>query len=183
MKYGYARVSTDDQNLDLQINALELAGCNEIYSEHVSGAHRERPELTKLFDRVAPGDQVIVWRLDRLGRSVPHLIEIVTKLGEQQVDFQSLNEHIDTTTASGELIFTLMGALAQFERRLIQERTIAGLEAARARGKTLGRPRKLGIARVKHAKELFDQGISKKQVAHLLGVSTATLWRAVRSSE
>ena len=183
MKYGYARVSTDEQNLDLQLDALRKAGCDQIFEDQgVSGATISRPELDKLLETVEPGDQIMVWRLDRLGRSLRHLIDTVSALGKKDVQFASLTEHIDTSSATGELLFHLMAALAQFERSLIRERTVAGLKAARARGTKLGRPRKLSRARIDHAKSLLSQGKSRREVCHLLGVSPATLWRHVTAA-
>ena len=179
MKRGYCRVSTDDQRLDLQHDALMQAGCDVIYSDQISGSETERPELSRLLDEVEPGDTVVVWRLDRLGRSLPHLIELVTGFGEQGVDFASLSESIDTSTAQGELIFHLMASMAQFERRLISERTKAGLASAKARGSRLGRPKALSHAQVSHARELLSQGKAKREVARLFKVSPATLYRAL----
>ena len=131
---GYARVSTEDQRPELQLDALRAAGCDPIFVEHRSGADRKRPELARMLAAVAKGDTVVVWRLDRLGRSLPHLIELIEQLGKGGVGFKSLNEAIDTTTAGGRLIFHMMGALAEFERSLIRERTKAGMIAARGMG-------------------------------------------------
>src|SRR6476661_2286544 len=148
MLVGYARVSTTEQTLDLQKDALEQIGCTKIYSDVVSGAKAERKGLQEALEYVREGDTLVVWRLDRLGRSLKHLIETVTKLKEQNIAFQSLTESINTVTATGQLIFHIFGALAEFERNLIRERTIAGLEAARARGRLGGRP-KLGVSSTK----------------------------------
>jgi DNA invertase Pin-like site-specific DNA recombinase len=134
---GYARVSTNDQDVQLQLNALEIAGCkkNNIYIDHISGVRTERPGLEKCISELDTGDTLLVWRLDRLGRSMPHLVALIANLGKNGIGFRSLCDGaIDTTTASGELIFNIFSSLAQFERKLIQERTRAGLEAARARG-------------------------------------------------
>ena len=183
MKYGYARVSTDDQNLDLQLNALNTAGCERIFADKgVSGGSVTRPSLDELLALVEQGDHVVVWRLDRLGRSVPHLIETVTKLGHTDVEFISLTENIDTSSASGKLVFHIFAALAEFERSLLSERTKAGLVAARSRGVQLGRPKKLSDARITHAKQLLADGKTRREVCHLLRVSPATLWRHVTSS-
>ena len=180
MKYGYARVSTADQNLSLQVDALEKADCDQIFNEDgVSGAQRDRPELESLLSVVQEGDQVVVWRLDRLGRSLPHLIEIVSSLGDRGVHFQSLTESIDTSSAGGELLFHILGALAQFERALISERTVAGMASAKARGTHVGRPRAMSAERIQHARELFDTGKSQRDVARLLKVSPSTLYRAL----
>ena len=179
MRRGYARVSTDDQRLDLQHDALSAAGCELIYSDHMSGSTTHRPELSTLLDDLEPGDSVVVWRLDRLGRSLAHLIELVAEFGRHGVHFVSLSENIDTSTAGGELVFHFMGAMAQFERRLISERTKAGLAAARARGSLLGRPRALSRAQVTHARELVSRGTAKREVARLFKVSPATLYRSI----
>src|SRR5213592_2286566 len=141
MLVGYARVSTSEQTLDLQKDALEKIGCTKIYSDVVSGAKAERKGLQEALEYVRQGDALVVWRLDRLGRSLKHLIETVTALKQQGIAFKSMTEHIDTSTATGQLVFHLFGALAEFERNLITERTLAGLEAARARGRKGGRPR------------------------------------------
>ena len=182
---GYARVSTDEQNLDLQRNALRDAGCMEIVEDAgVSGAARERPGLTKALALCEAGDVLTVWRLDRLGRSLGHLIETVTELGERGVGFRSLTEAIDTTTAGGRLTFHLFGALAEFERELIGERTRAGLKAARKRGVQLGRPRRLDHYQVRHAAELIERGEQTVAgAAALLGVGRNTLGRALKRLE
>lgn len=140
MKIGYARVSTDDQSLDLQIDALRAAGCEKIYEEKVSGAAKDRPQLDNLLVEILRvGDTLTVWRLDRLGRSLPHLVKTVEDLKSRGIGFESLQERIETETASGRLVFHVFAALADFERNIIQERTRAGLAAARARGRTGGR--------------------------------------------
>ena len=182
---GYARVSTDEQNLDLQRNALRDAGCAEIVEDAgVSGSARERPGLTKALAACDPGDVLVVWRLDRLGRSLGHLIETVAELGERDVGFRSLAEAIDTTTAGGRLTFHLFGALAEFERELIAERTRAGLTAARKRGVQLGRPRRLDYYQVRHAAELIERGEQTVAgAAALLGVGRNTLGRALKRLE
>ncbi len=179
MRRGYSRVSTKDQRLDLQHDALANAGCEVIYSDHISGTKTERPELTRLLEELEAGDSVVVWRLDRLGRSLPHLIELVAEFGERGVNFTSLSEAIDTSNAGGELIFHMLGALAQFERSLISERTKAGLASAKARGGLLGRPKRLSLQQVAHAKDLVAQGQAKRQVARLFRVSPATIYRAL----
>ncbi len=179
MKRGYSRVSTEDQRLDLQHDALSRAGCEVIYSDRISGTRTERPELTRLLEELEEGDSVVVWRLDRLGRSLPHLIELVAEFGERGVHLTSLSESIDTSSAGGELIFHMLGALAQFERSLISERTKAGLASAKARGSLLGRPKRLSPQQVAHAKDLVLQGRAKREVARLFKVSPATLYRAL----
>src|SRR5918995_4230730 len=143
MDIGYARVSTGEQTLDLQLDALKAAGCGKIYEETASGAKAERPVLEDVLSYLRKGDTLVVWRLDRLGRSLPHLIETVAALAARGIGFKSLTEQIDTTTPGGKLVFHVFGALAEFERDLIRERTNAGLAAARARGRTGGRPKVL----------------------------------------
>jgi len=140
MLIGYARVSTHDQNLDLQKDALEKAGCEKIHVEKASGKSSNRPELRKVMNYLREGDTLVVWRLDRLGRSMKHLVELVTQMDEKEIGFRSLTEAMDTSTSGGKLIFHIFGALAEFERNLIQERTQAGLAAAKARGRIGGRP-------------------------------------------
>src|SRR5919206_4316257 len=140
MDIGYARVSTGEQTLDLQLDALAKAGCGKVYRETASGAKAERPVLEEVLGYLRPGDTLVVWRLDRLGRSLQHLIDVVAALAERGIGFKSLTEQIDTTTPGGKLIFHVFGALAEFERDLIRERTQAGLAAARARGRNGGRP-------------------------------------------
>ena len=141
MKIGYARVSTRDQNLELQIDALKKTGCEKIYQDIASGARSERPALTEMIENLRPGDILVIWKLDRLGRSLNHLIGMVNDLLEKEVGLQSLNDPIDTTTSQGRLSFNLFASLAEFERDLIRERTQAGLSAARARGRNGGRPK------------------------------------------
>ena len=181
MKIGYARVSTTDQNLQSQIDALTVAGCSEVVSDEVSGAATKRPKLDKLLTRLMHGDVLVVVRLDRLGRSLPHLIDVVQTIEARGAGLHSLSEAIDTTTAGGRLIFHLMGALGQFERTLIIERTQAGLQAARKRGAKVGRPPALSGTQVAHAKTLIAGGESPSAVAQSLGVSRATLYRALAS--
>src|SRR3712207_6335019 len=149
MQIGYARISTDDQTLDLQRDALAKAGCDQLFTDTMSGATADRPGLAEALAYTRPGDTLVVWRLDRLGRSLRHLIETVTDLEQRGVGFKSLTEAIDTTSPGGKLIFHIFGALAEFERDLIRERTRAGLVAARTRGRTGGRPKvKIGRAHV-----------------------------------
>lgn len=182
--YGYARVSTDDQELALQLDALKQAGCEEanIYSEKVSGAKSARPALDACLAKLQDGDTLLVWRLDRLGRSMPHLVGLVEELRERGVGFRSICDGvIDTTTASGELVFNIFSSLAQFERRLTQERTRAGLEAARARGKKGGRkPIMANDPRVKMAKTLYeDKGLAINAICKQMQVSRSTFYRLV----
>ena len=137
---GYARVSTHEQDASLQLDALKAAGCIKVFTDKASGSLDRRPQLDRLLDQLRPGDTVVVWRLDRLGRSLKHLIQLIEDLAEKSVGFRSLTEGMDTTTSGGKLVFSIFGALAEFERSLIRERTVAGLAAARARGRVGGRP-------------------------------------------
>ena len=179
---GYARVSTDDQNLDLQVDALINAGCDKahVFIDKVSGAKSDRPGLTACLDVLKAGDTLLVWRLDRLGRSMSHLVNLVETLKGQEVGFRSLCDGaIDTTTASGELIFNIFSSLAQFERRLIQERTKAGLAAARSRGKQGGRrPIKADNPKVIMAKKMHqDKSMAINDICRSLEISRATFYR------
>lgn len=178
MLVGYARVSTLDQNPALQIDALNATGCEKLFVEMASGASRDRPELKAALDYVRAGDTLVVWKLDRLARSLRQLIETVAMLEERGIGLRSLTEAIDTTTAGGRLIFHIFGALSEFERTVIRERTKAGLTAARARGRVGGRPAKLSQTDLKAAKALLaDPSITVTEVATRLGVSPATLYR------
>lgn len=176
---GYARVSTIEQTLDLQLDALKVAGCTRTFTDTISGAKAERPGLTDALSHLRQGDVLVVWRLDRLGRSLKHLIETVTALHDRSVGFKSLTENIDTTTPTGKLVFHFFGALAEFERDLIRERTQAGLAAARARGRHGGRPRvlstasKIAMARKLHA----DKSNTIEDICTTMGISRATLYR------
>ena len=185
MKIGYARISTDEQSLALQRDALTAAGCGEVFEDRgVSGVATRRPGLESALARIGGGDVLVVWKLDRLGRSLPHLIETVRQLGASGAGFASLSESIDTTTAGGTLIFHVMGALAQFERSLIVERVTAGMAAAKKRGKHVGRPRKLTPEQAAHAREVIDGGLQTPAgMAGLLGVDHSTLWRSMRRLE
>lgn len=177
MLIGYARVSTHDQNLALQIDALKKAGCNKIFRDKISGSKTERPGLKAALDFVRDGDTLLVWRLDRLGRSLKHLIETVNQLEERRIGFRSLQEAIDTTTSGGRLIFQIFGALAEFERNLIRERTQAGLAAARARGRKGGRPRALNQTKVGLAYTLYDEKKHTiKEICQILGISKPTFY-------
>jgi DNA invertase Pin-like site-specific DNA recombinase len=184
MKRGYARVSTDEQNLDLQRDALAVAGCEVIYQdEGVSGIAIVRGGLAQALAAIEPGDTLVVWKLDRLGCSLGFLCELVARLGKQGVGFQSLTDSIDTATHSGERVFHLMGALAEFERDLIRERTRAGMKAAKRRGKQVGRPKALSAAQVQHLHELLATGKTQREVAQVLGVSANTVGREVRKTK
>lgn len=178
MLIGYARVSTQEQNPTLQLDALRQAGCEKIYTEKASGAQRERPELKAALDYLRAGDTLVVWKLDRLARSLRQLIETVENLHARQIGLRSLTEAIDTTTAGGKLVFHIFGALAEFERSVIRERTNAGLAAARARGKVGGRPTVLNAEDLRAVKALLrDPNITVEQVAKRLGVAPSTLYR------
>jgi DNA invertase Pin-like site-specific DNA recombinase len=180
MKIGYARVSTEEQSEDPQVDALNEAGCERIFREKMSGKSKQRPELERMIDTLRSGDIVVVQRLDRLGRSLKDLIELLDGFKSQQVKFISLNERIDTSTAVGELAFHMIGSIAQFERRLISERTKAGLDAARARGRKGGRKAKLTISDIKKAKAmLLDTEVTKAEVAKHFKVSRPTLNKAL----
>jgi DNA invertase Pin-like site-specific DNA recombinase len=184
MLIGYARVSKHEQHLDLQLNALKQAGCDKIFTDKVSGVKTERPGLDEALSYLRPGDSLVVWRLDRLGRSLKHLIETIADLSSKNIGFLSTTEKIDTTTSGGKLIFHIFGALAEFERNLITERTQAGLEAARARGKKGGRPRVLTDTKAAHARELYQnrKDSSAAEISKSLGISRATLYRYVREN-
>lgn len=180
---GYARVSTTGQNTDLQHDALTEAGAIRVFIDHgVSGVKATRPELEKMLDYLRPGDTLLVWRLDRLGRSMQHLVGLVAELKDRGVSFQSLHEGIDTSTINGELIFNIFASLAAFERELIRERTSAGLASARARGRLGGRPKKHTAATVQRIKELRAMGtMTPAEIAAAAKVSVSTMYRLLRS--
>jgi DNA invertase Pin-like site-specific DNA recombinase len=184
MKIGYARVSTRDQHLALQLDALRQAGCRQIYEEVVSGARTERPVLQQTLAHLREGDVLMIWKLDRLGRSLRHLIEVITDLAQRGIGFRSLQENLDTTTSSGKLVFHMFGGLAEFERDLIRERTHAGLTAARARGRFGGRPRGLSRqaeATALAAETLYREGqLSVQQIAAKLQIAKSTLYVYLR---
>src|SRR5689334_6977272 len=186
MNVGYARVSTFDQNLDLQKDALSRAGCEKIFTDTMSGAKAERPGLVQALTFMRAGDILVVWKLDRLGRSLRNLIDVVTELETLGIGFRSVTESIDTTTSGGKLIFHIFGALAEFERDLIRERTSAGLAAARARGRKGGRPRVAALSDAKKialARSLYnDKNNSIKDICTTLKVSRATLYRYLSPS-
>ncbi len=178
MKIGYARVSTLDQNLELQTDALEKAGCEKIFTDRASGAKDDRQGLSDAIEFSRAGDSLVVWKLDRLGRSLKHLIETINQLHEKKVGFVSVQESIDTTTSGGKLIFHVFGALAEFERELIRERTNAGLASARARGRLGGRPKAMTARQIKMAKTMLaDPNTTIKEVCETLEVSKSTLYR------
>lgn len=177
MLVGYARVSTHDQTLDLQLDALEKAGCGKVFRDTASGATTERPGLDEALAFLRPGDTLVAWRLDRLGRSLKHLIEAVTTLEEKGIGFRSVQEAIDTTTSSGKLVFHIFSALAEFERTLIRERTQAGMAAARARGRKGGRPLKLDGAKVRLLYQLYDgKEHTIAEICILVGIARPTVY-------
>lgn len=177
IKIGYARVSTVEQNLDLQIDALRQAGCTKFYSDEVTGTKADREGLEKARQDLREGDTLVVWRLDRLGRSIKDLIKWVQELDERGIGFVSLHENIDTSTATGRFTFHLFGALAEFERNIIIERTQAGLRAARARGRKGGRPPALSPKKRQRAVELYNEKkLSLKEICDMMGVSKTTLY-------
>ncbi len=181
MLVGYARVSTSEQNLDLQHDALKKAGCDHIFSDKASGAKTDRQGLEEALNFVREGDTLAVWRLDRLGRSVKNLIDIVKLLEDKGVGFKSVTESIDTTTAGGKLVFIIFGALAEFELNIIRERTRAGLAAARARGKKGGRPKSFDEKQIATLKKLYaDNTNGIDELCQLFSVSRTTLYKYIR---
>ena len=180
-RIGYARVSTADQDLAPQLDVLRAKGCEPIYSEHASGKHTDRPELAQAMKALRAGDTLVVWRLDRLGRSLPDLIATVNELASRGIAFESVTEAIDTTTASGKLVFNIFASLADFERHLIGERTRAGLAAGRARGRMGGRPPALTSRQLREARLLLtDPDATVTAVAERYGVSRTTLYKGLR---
>ena len=177
MLIGYARVSTLDQNLDLQIDALSKAGCSRLFEDNMSGSRAERPGLTKALEMLREGDTLVVWKLDRLGRSVKNLVDLVGQLHQQGVHFKSLTDAIDTGTPSGRFFFHVMASLAEMERELTAERTRAGLEVARQLGRKGGRKRKMTNSKIESARKLLASGMPPRDVAKNLGVSVPTLYR------
>ena len=176
MIIGYARVSTQEQHLDAQLDALNNANCEQIFEEKITGKHKDRPELKTCLKTLRKGDVLIVWKLDRLARSLKDLVEIITELNDREIGFRSLTEAIDTTSATGRLVFHIFGALAEFEHSLIRERTIAGLDAARARGRKGGRKPSMSDKDIKKAQAMLnDPQITKTEVAKHFGVSRVTL--------
>ena len=184
MKIGYARVSTKDQDFSLQLDALKKAGCTKIFQEKITGAKKDRPELQKLIEQVREGDTIVIWKLDRLGRSLKDLVELVNDFQDKGAGLQSLNDSIDTTTPTGKLTFHLFAALAEFERDIISERTKAGLAAARARGRKGGRPKGLS-KEAKHksiiAAKLYKEGkFTTQQICDDLNIARNTLYSYLR---
>jgi DNA invertase Pin-like site-specific DNA recombinase len=182
MILGYARVSTSDQDLALQRDALTAAGCERIFTDTMTGTSTERPGLSKALAVLSAGDTLVVWKLDRLGRSLAHLVHLVAELGGRGIGFRSLSDPIDTESAGGRLVLHIMGALAEFERSLIVERTQAGLQVAKKRGRKLGRPIKLSAAQVAHARSLLSSGEDGRTVAKSFGVARSTLYAAIKTS-
>ncbi|MCY0916485.1 recombinase family protein [Massilia antarctica] len=184
MLIGYARVSTDDQNLDLQRDALQAAGCERVFEDAVSGARADRSGLATLMSMLRAGDTVVIWRLDRLGRSLKNLIELVERLDAAKVGLRSLQENIDTTSSGGKLVFHLFGALAEFERNLIRERTQAGLVAARARGRMGGRPKRLDPVKLALAVKLHrERNHTVEEICKMMGISKSTLYNYLDKAE
>jgi len=183
MKIGYARVSTNEQDTQLQIDALNAVGCDRIYQEKQSGAKKDRPELQQCLKSLREDDVLIVWKLDRLGRSLQHLIDVVSDLEERKIGFQSLTENIDTTSPTGKLIFHIFGSLAEFERGLIRERVKAGLEAAKKRGKKFGRPDALDDKAKEMALAMFNGGALKIDIARHFNVTRQTVYSLLKSVE
>lgn len=183
MKIGYARVSTQDQKLELQLDDLKSYGCETVYKEKISSKSKTRPQLEKMIDQLRKGDVVVVWKLDRLGRSLKDLIELVSSFREKGVEFVSLKDGIDTSTATGRFTFNIFASLAEFEREIIRERTMAGLDAARSRGRKGGRPAGLSkeaLAKARSAKILYESGEKTvPEIASSLGISRATCYRYI----
>lgn len=177
MLIGYVRVSTNDQNTALQRNALHCAGCEQIFEDKISGKTADRPGLNKLLKSLTPGDTLVVWKLDRLGRSMRHLVELIENLRQREINFKSLTDSIDTSTPMGRFFFHVMGALAEMERELIVERTRAGLAVARAQGRIGGRRPKLSDAQWAQAGRLLRSGLSRRQVALIYDVGVSTLYK------
>jgi DNA invertase Pin-like site-specific DNA recombinase len=184
MLIGYARVSTHDQTLNLQRDALEKAECEKIFTDQITGTKAERKGLTEALSHLRTGDTLVVWRLDRLGRSLRHLIDTITSLQERGIGFKSLTENIDTTTSGGKLVFHIFGALAEFEREIIRERTRAGLTSARSRGKVGGRPKALTAKEVQILRNMAaDKSLTVSDICKTLGISRTTFYRYVKAGE
>ena len=182
MLIGYARVSTQDQNLTLQREALINAGCEKVFEDKVSGTRADRPGLSKTLEMLREGDTLVVWKLDRLGRSVKQLVDMVSELNKQGIQFKSLTDSIDTGTTSGRFFFHVMASLAEMERELTIERTRAGLEVAKKLGRKGGRKPKMTDSKIESAKKLLSSGVPPKEVAKSLGVSVSTLYRWLPAS-
>jgi DNA invertase Pin-like site-specific DNA recombinase len=183
MLVGYARVSTHDQHLDLQLSALQEVGCEKIYQDELSGAKNNPAGLMLALEVVRQGDTLVVWKLDRLGRSLKGLLDLINQLRQRGINFKSITDDVDTTTPAGRFFFHVMASLAQMERELIAERTKAGLAAARAKGRIGGRKRKMTDSKMESARKLLAAGVLPKEVAQNLSVSLATLYRWLPASE
>jgi DNA invertase Pin-like site-specific DNA recombinase len=184
MLIGYARISTHDQTLHSQRDALEKAGCEQIFTDTVSGTKAERKGLSEALSHLRAGDTLVVWRLDRLGRSLRHLIDTITELHDQGVGFKSLQENIDTTTSGGKLVFHIFGALAEFEREIIRERTQAGLASARSRGRVGGRPKTLTARQVQILRNMAaDRSLTVSDICKTLDIGRTTFYRYVKLGE
>lgn len=182
MLIGYARVSTAEQNLDLQIAALNNVGCEKIYQDQLSGTKVTRPGLSTALEVLRKNDTLVVWKLDRLGRTVKGLIDLVNELQQKEIHFKSITDNVDTSTPAGRFFFHMMASLAQMERELMVERTKAGLAAAKAKGRVGGRKRKMTQSKIESAKKLLASGILPKDVAQNLGISIPTLYRWIPAS-
>ena len=182
MQIGYARVSTEDQHLELQLDALRATGCNRVFTDRISGSHAQRPGLDDALSHAREGDTLVVWKLDRLGRSVKGLVDLVAELEQRKVHFRSLTDGIDTTTPTGRFFFHIMASLAQMERELIAERTRAGLAAAKKAGRIGGRKRRMTDSKITAARKLLAEGVAPRDVARDLGVSVPTLYRWLPAS-
>jgi DNA invertase Pin-like site-specific DNA recombinase len=179
MRFGYARVSTDDQTLDLQRDAMKRAKCRQVYEEQASGKNTTRPQLDACLKSLREGDTLVVWRLDRLGRSLADLVHIIADCERRKIQFESLTERIETRSPAGKLVFHVFAALAEFERNLIRERTLAGLKAARARGRKGGRPAKLNAKDVKTVRALLKTDLPVHEIAARFAIARSTLYRAI----
>ena len=178
---GYARVSTPDQKLDLQIEALNKAGCSKIFTDVASGAKSERPGLDEALKYLREGDTLVVWKLDRLGRSLSHLLKIIESLSEKNIQFKSITDSaIDTSTSSGKLMLTIIAALSEFERNLIRERTKEGLAVAKSRGRKGGRRPVITDQKLKKAKQLIDKGLTVREASAAIGVGKSSLYEALK---
>jgi len=178
---GYARVSTDEQTTRLQRDALRAAGVDVVFEDKESGALRSRPRLDRALAELRAGDTLVVWKLDRLGRSLRNLLEVAVTLRERGVALRSLTEHIDTASAAGKMLYTVLGAVAQFERDVLRERTVAGMRAAKSRGEHIGRPPALTSSQIREARKTLERGGSASHVARVLRVGRSTLYRAIRA--
>lgn len=177
MKIGYARISTGDQNLDLQLDALKKEGCEKIFQDTISGLKKNRPGLDEALSHLRKGDALVVWKLDRLGRSLKGLLDLIEHFYQSEIQFKSISDGINTTTSVGRFFFNIMGSLAQMERELMIERTMAGLQAAMERGRVGGRKKSLTKSKLEAARKLLDEGTPRKDVAEIMKISMATLYR------